>query len=283
MFISAFTSARHLSLSGVRPIQSTTSQTIVNIHLILSSHLCLSLPSGPFPSGFPTKTLYTPQRHSFIHQYSALEAGMAGTRAQSCDRCGSGTLHPGQVLGGSLPLLSPAFRRSHFRLQVSVRPKRRQRSQHSERWNCGREICPVILPKFRLPYKFSDLLHAVNLRHGTDGFTSPPKEAVLRTFFALKNPTSSVGFEPANLGTKGQHATPRPPKPLNNDRTLKKMFNTKPDGVRRIGRPKLRWEDGVDQDMRISEVKNWKKVAFDKDEWAKLLKKARAHQGLSSQ
>ena len=32
---------------------------------------------------------------------------MAGTRAQSCDRYGSGTLHPGQVLGGSLPLLSP--------------------------------------------------------------------------------------------------------------------------------------------------------------------------------
>jgi hypothetical protein len=24
----------------------------------------------------------------------------------------------------------------------------------------------------------------------------------------------SAGFEPANLGTKGQHATPRPPKPL---------------------------------------------------------------------
>jgi len=28
--------------------------------LILSSHLCLHLPSGLFPSGFPTKTLYTP-------------------------------------------------------------------------------------------------------------------------------------------------------------------------------------------------------------------------------
>ena len=30
---------------------------------------------------------------------------------------------------------------------------------------------------------------------------------------ALKNPTASAGFEPANLGTKGQHATSRPPKP----------------------------------------------------------------------
>ena len=33
-------------------------------------------------------------------------------------------------------------------------------------------------------------------------------------FFALKNMTASAGFEPANLGTKGQHATPRPPKPV---------------------------------------------------------------------
>jgi hypothetical protein len=32
---------------------------------------------------------------------------------------------------------------------------------------------------------FRDLLHAVELRHGTDGFTSP-KEGVLRIFFALK-------------------------------------------------------------------------------------------------
>ena len=33
-------------------------------------------------------------------------------------------------------------------------------------------------------------------------------------FFALKNPTASAGFEPANLGINGQHATSRAPKPL---------------------------------------------------------------------
>jgi hypothetical protein len=69
----------------------------------------------------------------------------------------------------------------------------------------------------------------------------------------------------------------------NNDKTLKKIFNTKPDGARNAGRPKLRWEDDVDQDMRILGVKNWKKVALNRDEWAQLLKKARVHQGLSSQ
>ena len=60
---------------------------------------------------------------------------------------------------------------------------------------------------------FRDLLHAVYLRHGTNGFTSLPQGGVLKIFFVLKNPTASVGFEPVNLGTKGQHATFRPPKP----------------------------------------------------------------------
>ena len=60
------------------------------------------------------------------------------------------------------------------------------RDPSRERRKCERERCPLILPKFRLPCKFRDLLHAANLRHGTDGFTSPPKEGVLGDFFALK-------------------------------------------------------------------------------------------------
>ena len=140
---------------------------------------------------------------------------MAGTRAQSCDRYGSGILHPGQFLGGSLPLIPPTLDVPTFAARcLYVRNDARDPS--SERWNCGREICPVILPKFRLTRKFRDLLrvHVANLRHRTDGFTSPPKEGELRIFFRPKNPTASAGFEPANLGTKGQHATPRPSKPF---------------------------------------------------------------------
>ena len=36
--------------------------------------------------------------------------------------------------------------------------------------------------KWRLPRHFWDILHAVNLRHGTEGFTSPTKEGVMRIF-----------------------------------------------------------------------------------------------------
>ena len=44
------------------------------------------------------------------------------------------------------------------------------------------------MPDFHVT--FTDLLHAVNLRHGTNGFTSLPKEGVLRIF----SPWKSDGF-----------------------------------------------------------------------------------------
>ena len=60
-FLTVFTSARHLSLSWANSIQSPqpppTSRRSI---LILPSHLCLGLPNGLFPSGFPTRTLCTP-------------------------------------------------------------------------------------------------------------------------------------------------------------------------------------------------------------------------------
>ena len=152
-------------------------------------------------------------RFIYYYRYSAHRPVWAETRAQSGDWYVSGTLHPGQILRGSLPLLSPAFRSSHFRYQVPLRPPRRERSQRRKVELVG-ENCPVIFClNVDFHATFRDLLHAANLRHGTDGFTSTPKEGALRIFFALKNPTASAGFELANLGTKGQHATPRPPKP----------------------------------------------------------------------
>jgi hypothetical protein len=37
----------------------------------------------------------------------------------------------------------------------------------------------------------------------------PSEERRAEDFFRPKNPTASAGCEPANLGTKGQHATSR--------------------------------------------------------------------------
>ena len=60
-FITALTSARHLSLSWASPIQSIYPHpTSWRSILILFNHLRLGFPSGLFPSVFPTKTLYNP-------------------------------------------------------------------------------------------------------------------------------------------------------------------------------------------------------------------------------
>ena len=84
-FITALTIVRHLSLSWASPIPSIYSHpTSWRSILILSTHLRLGLPSGLFPSGFPTKTLlmqsppflrylvpprskYSPQHHVLKH------------------------------------------------------------------------------------------------------------------------------------------------------------------------------------------------------------------------
>ena len=65
-FITALTCVRQLSLSWASPIQSIYPHpTSWRSILILSTHLPLGLPSGLFPSGFPTKNLYTPSPHTY--------------------------------------------------------------------------------------------------------------------------------------------------------------------------------------------------------------------------
>jgi hypothetical protein len=64
--ITALTSVRHLSRSWASPIQSIyLHPTSWRSVLILYTHLRLGLPSNLFPSGFPTKTLYTPSPHPY--------------------------------------------------------------------------------------------------------------------------------------------------------------------------------------------------------------------------
>ena len=65
-FITALTSIRHLSLSWASPIQSIYPHpTSWRSLLMLSTHLRLGLLSGLLPSGFTTKTLYTPFTHPY--------------------------------------------------------------------------------------------------------------------------------------------------------------------------------------------------------------------------
>jgi len=110
----------------------------------------------------------------------------------------------GKFLGVACHCFPPLFRAGERCLHV---PPRREKSQR-RKWELWARMLSGNFAEMTTSTAFRDLLHAANLQHGTDGFISPPKEGVLRIFSPLKNPAASAGFEPANLGTKGQYATP---------------------------------------------------------------------------
>jgi hypothetical protein len=78
----------------------------------------------------------------------------------------------------------------------------------------GREIFRQISSRTRLPLKSRDLLHAANLRHGTDGFNSSPNEGVLKIFSPLKIRRLRPGLKPRTWVPKASTLTPTQPKPL---------------------------------------------------------------------
>jgi len=82
----------------------------------------------------------------------------------------------------------------------------------SKNWRRSSASCLKCSDKFRLEFNFHVILDIFYMPQICD----MRQTALLRAedFFALKNPTASAGFVPANLGTKGQHATSRPPKPM---------------------------------------------------------------------
>ena len=61
---------------------------------------------------------------------------------------------------------------------------------------------------------------------------------------------------------------------MSNERTVKKVFRGKPDGRRKVGRPKLRWLDYTENDLKSVEVKRWRKKTEDRLVWAIILKGA---------
>jgi hypothetical protein len=99
--------------------------------------------------------------------------------------------------------------RSDFRHKRPSAPEATLANPAAEGGTMGEKFCR----KWRLPRHFWVLLHAVKHDMGQTALL-PLRRKACWGFFRPKNPTASAVFEPANLGTKGQHATSRPPKPL---------------------------------------------------------------------
>ena len=59
------------------------------------------------------------------------------------------------------------------------------------------------------------------------------------------------------------------------DYNVMKIKRWKPMSKRPIGRPKLRWEDDVLEDIRSMNVRNWKNVTENTDRWKRVVEQAR--------
>jgi hypothetical protein len=84
----------------------------------------------------------------------------------------------------------------------------------SERWNYRARNGRLILPVTQLPRNHGVLLHGANLRHGANGFTSLPKEGMLRIFSSEKIRRLRPGLNPRTRVPEASLQTTRPPKPL---------------------------------------------------------------------
>jgi hypothetical protein len=62
---------------------------------------------------------------------------------------------------------------------------------------------------------------------------------------------------------------------MTEDNNVKKIKRWKPMSKRPIGRPKLRWEGDVLENIKGMKVCNWKKVAQDRERWKKVVEQAR--------
>ena len=58
------------------------------------------------------------------------------------------------------------------------------------------------------------------------------------------------------------------------------LFRNNLEGRRGVGRPKTRWVDGVEADLRALGVRSWQSVARDRSRWIQVLDQARARKWL---
>ena len=63
-------------------------------------------------------------------------------------------------------------------------------------------------------------------------------------------------------------------------RTVKKLTEWKPYSSRQVGRPRLRWLEQVEEDLKKMKVRNWREKCNDKRSWNEIAKQDKTHQGL---
>jgi hypothetical protein len=63
-------------------------------------------------------------------------------------------------------------------------------------------------------------------------------------------------------------------------RTVKKLTEYLPCSSRAVRRPRVRWLDQVEEDLKKMKVRNWRQKCKDKRLWNEIVKQAKSYQGL---
>jgi len=67
---------------------------------------------------------------------------------------------------------------------------------------------------------------------------------------------------------------------MNEDRVPLKLLNTHPDGRRRAGRPRGRWKDAVESNLRSIGISDWRTLARNRSDWKSMLEEAKTRRWL---
>jgi len=67
---------------------------------------------------------------------------------------------------------------------------------------------------------------------------------------------------------------------MEEDRMPKKIFTQELEGMRRRGRPRKRWEEEGESDLRVMGVRRWRELLADRKKWKDIVRQAKAHNEL---
>ena len=67
---------------------------------------------------------------------------------------------------------------------------------------------------------------------------------------------------------------------MTNERVAKTINKWKPYATRLKGRPRVRWEDDVRNDLRKMGVNNWKQTTQERKQWKEITEQAKTHKEL---
>jgi hypothetical protein len=67
---------------------------------------------------------------------------------------------------------------------------------------------------------------------------------------------------------------------MDDKRTPKRVLEWKPIGIRIRGRPRKRWLEGIEEQMQVMGIRQWRKQCKERVEWKGITEKAKIHSGL---